>query len=1154
MAFNAGAIEATLTLNRNPFTAGLAAARTQARSFAREKYEATASVKIDANGLGQVKAQLRALAKESRTALARVIVDRLKFDTLRRDLREFGRQTYTATARVDVADSNSQLRGLINLLNRSGQAANSNRRQFNRFGNDSRRTFQGMDHDVRMVVGALPLLLPVAGAAINGTVGLVGALTAALATAAVGVGAFGLVAIPTFSKVFDAVSAGRKEIDKLPPGMRQAANATVRLRDTYNELVKATQTRVGFAMAAGFDAARAAIRPLAPLANTTARALEDIGRQIERYFATDTHWRDFLDLMTRSVGPVLQLMADAVFLLTRGVMNLVTAFMPLGQWLLERIVVGMEKFVLWTERLVSGEGFGDWVERARSSLIALWNFISSLTEFIMRTADALSPLGNRILDFFTRVFRGLNSLPPEHLAAVAMGLSSIFAAMMLGASGPVALAIGAIAGMSAALNYLYDTNVKVHQSIDKMYESLRQRFVPIWDKMEDNFRTKIIPVWSELFRLYRDDIGPVIEKLANLFVEKVIPRLEAIADTITGKLIPSIGNFLIAVEPFVKFFLETVGVLFIDALDKLGYTFDQALKVMADIFDAFAAAFRGDWTTYWEEVNSIFKNAVTDPAPVLFGEMWNSFLRALQEEGQMLEEDWKGLWTRTTMASREEWDLQVEGMRNTWERMKMLNREGGQALLNDWNTWLDSLTTDFNEEVAIWQNLWHRFWTMLKDEWNREFEELRQTVNDAKEKLGQAWRDIANRFRDPINWVIRVVINRGILDSWNTVMGWIGAERLRAAPMPEIPMFAHGGVLPGYAPGRDSLLIGASPGESLLRPEVTRAVGPGWINQVNLLARTGGLDAVKRFLAFGGEGFQQFALGGIVAGQNFARSQAGKPYVWGGVGPGGYDCSGFISAVTNAALGLYPHARRFATGSFGPGRGAGGFLPGTNSAFVIGVSPNTGSGIGHMAGNIGGLNIESRGGDGVVLGGSARGPQSSLFPWHFYLPQAGGFFQPAPYSEGGGFLSRIVSWWSVLAGRVTSLFDGLLNFSGMPSYGSPIGNAITNIPRNLVGRVKDTLKGKLENVFTLSLDEGGYIPTGYSLIHNGTGKPEPAGHQLLEGRSDEEIEKIVRSIVREVQPLWGNLIVQTGPQATAKQIIDEATFKSRAARRLGAHR
>jgi cell wall-associated NlpC family hydrolase len=47
----------------------------------------------------------------------------------------------------------------------------------------------------------------------------------------------------------------------------------------------------------------------------------------------------------------------------------------------------------------------------------------------------------------------------------------------------------------------------------------------------------------------------------------------------------------------------------------------------------------------------------------------------------------------------------------------------------------------------------------------------------------------------------------------------------------------------------------------------------------------------------------------IAAAARFAKSEAGKPYIWGGVGPEGYDCSGFMSAITNVLRGENPHKR-----------------------------------------------------------------------------------------------------------------------------------------------------------------------------------------------------------------------------------------------------
>jgi hypothetical protein len=113
---------------------------------------------------------------------------------------------------------------------------------------------------------------------------------------------------------------------------------------------------------------------------------------------------------------------------------------------------------------------------------------------------------------------------------------------------------------------------------------------------------------------------------------------------------------------------------------------------------------------------------------------------------------------------------------------------------------------------------------------------------------------------------------------------------------------------------------------------------------------------------------------------SWARTQVGKPYIWGGVGPTGYDCSGFQSAITNVLLGQNPYARRGSTANFPwPGFAAG------DGVYTVGSTPNAGGGIGHMAGTLLGVNVESRGGQGVVVGGSARGAHDGLFGTRAHL-------------------------------------------------------------------------------------------------------------------------------------------------------------------------
>jgi hypothetical protein len=105
----------------------------------------------------------------------------------------------------------------------------------------------------------------------------------------------------------------------------------------------------------------------------------------------------------------------------------------------------------------------------------------------------------------------------------------------------------------------------------------------------------------------------------------------------------------------------------------------------------------------------------------------------------------------------------------------------------------------------------------------------------------------------------------------------------------------------------------------------------------------------------------------------FVRAQNGKPYVWASAGPGGYDCSGIVSAVYNVLHGRNPYSHTFSTGSL-PGRwftkpGVGGPL--TAAWSHPGEAPAS-STTGHMMGMVGGLTFESSGSRGVHLGASTR--------------------------------------------------------------------------------------------------------------------------------------------------------------------------------------
>jgi phage-related protein len=178
---------------------------------------------------------------------------------------------------------------------------------------------------------------------------------------------------------------------------------------------------------------------------------------------------------------------------------------------------------------------------------------------------------------------------------------------------------------------------------------------------------------------------------------------------------------------------------------------------------------------------------------------------------------------------------------------------------------------------------------------------------------------------------------------------------------------------------------------ALVRPLINQIPGSGIGNLMRGLSN----KAVDGMLGFLGAEDKK-AKGGpaVQRALSWAKSQGGKSYQWAGNGNPSWDCSGFMSAIESVIRGEHPH-RRWATGSFVGNSGPSGWVRNLKSPFEIGI---TNAGVGHTAGTLAGVNVESSGGAGVHYGKTARGAGDSLFTSRWG-------FAPATKYDSGGLLA-----------------------------------------------------------------------------------------------------------------------------------------------------
>jgi SLT domain-containing protein len=173
-----------------------------------------------------------------------------------------------------------------------------------------------------------------------------------------------------------------------------------------------------------------------------------------------------------------------------------------------------------------------------------------------------------------------------------------------------------------------------------------------------------------------------------------------------------------------------------------------------------------------------------------------------------------------------------------------------------------------------------------------------QAFVTAKNTISTEWSKLEGIAKKPISFIISTVYNKGLVGVWNKVASAFGAPKLGL-----FKGFARGGVAegvrPGYTPGRDTHLIAVGGGEAIMRPEWTRAMGPGYVNAMNALAARGGVSAVQR--AAGLPGFKKGGIFGWVGSAANAVAGVGST-AWNGVKAGAGWLTDTIAASARAGV------------------------------------------------------------------------------------------------------------------------------------------------------------------------------------------------------------------------------------------------------------
>lgn len=447
---------------------------------------------------------------------------------------------------------------------------------------------------------------------------------------------------------------------------------------------------------------------------------------------------------------------------------------------------------------------------------------------------------------------------------------------------------------------------------------------------------------------------------------------------------------------------------------------------------------------------------------------------------------------------RNGWNSALRSTRDTWNSIRNTVADGTRRAWNTIVGWGRDIRGLFSRMIGDATGWGRRIWANIRSGIGQI--DLRRFIRDA-----------LNRGINTINSFARGVASFGNRLLPGSPLQWTNIPTLRQAGglipgLPRgdrVPVLAEGGEVmirqPVAEPLRDALLaLNRLPGSAaralarelrgsrrvdiggdvarmvvsrnpLSRPDRQGVTVPVGRQQGGLIPTPDGWVYAPGFQA-GGLVQQRLLVGRV---QNWLRAQDPKPYIWGGAGPGGFDCSGIAGAVYGLLTGRGggQGQRYFTTGSIPAGTA---LQPGRGT-YTIGVTP----GAGHMAGNLAGLGFEARSRDsGILVGPAARSVMS--FARQFYLPSVGGQFVDTGQ---GGF-----SLWPILSrllSPIMNLARGALNRLGGDSL-------VGGLARGMGNQFIDGLARRLRDLATFgggggAVGGGGLSPAEAWIIQRESG-------------------------------------------------------------------
>ncbi|MGW6578843.1 hypothetical protein ACWF76_05460 [Streptomyces globisporus] len=777
------------------------------------------------------------------------------------------------------------------------------------------------------------------------------------------------------------------ELAKLTPAARGTFDAFMSLRTAFRSWSESLQPQVMPLFTRALLGLKNSLPGLTPFVLAAATAIGVLQDRVSAGFKSPW-WQEFKADLAGATGPAIEGLGVSFGRIFKGMAGVIQAFLPHMNSISQRMQEITGRFATWGTSLKGSEKFEGFLAYSSRMGPVLAKSVGDISSAFYQMAKAVSPLSGPVLKALGAVASAIAEIARELpwliqlfyavWIATKLWTLAMIAFNLVMAANPITLIIIAVVALVAAVVYAY-----------KNFETFRNIVDAVWN----GIKTVVLWVWENALKPAFEHIWAALQTVGRwamwLWKNAISPAF---------KFIWTAAKILLTII-VITVFLPIIAVF--KQLAKVGMWLWKS--VISPVFGWIGGKAKWLWANALKPQFDLIKKGfglVGDGAKWL----WNN---AVKPAFNWIADKGKWLWDKGLKP-------QFEGIK---KGLKLVAAGFGTAKNYISEQW-SKLSAITKKPVAFLVNTVYN--DHLVPTWNKVASAFgAPTLDKAKGFARGGILPGQSTFRQgddqlvPMRRGEGVYVSEAMKDPYERArLHAVNSAAMRGQSLGQFQGFAKGGIFDWIGKTASKGVDLAKSGVSWLKDGIKASAKAG-LNKVvkPLLDKIAGSKSIYRdmisgipkkmistILDFSGKADSKMESagiggGGFKAGLKWARTQHGKPYQWGGNGNPSWDCSGLVSAIESVIRGQKPH-RRWATGSFSGKTAPSGWQLGGKSPYMIGI---TNAGVGHTAGTINGVNVESRGGDGVVIGSRARSYKDSLFT-HQYAYKGtydqGGYLQP----------------------------------------------------------------------------------------------------------------------------------------------------------------